>query len=228
MCIGNRLLPCRRDLGRFDDGRGCLRIRDGGLRSPGVHTRLLTVRIPNRDAECDHVDSLVTHAINVGARLRPAKLWLQDAAPRCDWPASQSHGKVGFGGCLQRFSLRSITWRDTNGLLGNLEHCQPPLMACVCQSRAVRGGPGEKLASDCTEAFLGLACRIGIVLGRWYNGRSRVCAGCRDSCPHRRRERGLGDRARARLASNGFRGQRMLRSFYSNLRHCTACCQRWR
>lgn len=128
------------DPGRFDDGRGCLRIRDGGLRSPGVHTRLLTMRIPNRDAEYDHVDNLVIHAINVGAWLRPARLWLQDAAPRCDWPASQSPGKVGFGGCLQRFSLRSITWKDTNELLGNLEHCQPPLMACVFQSRAVRGG----------------------------------------------------------------------------------------
>ena len=50
---------------------------------------------------------------------------------------------------------------------------------------------------------MGLACMIGLVLGRRYDGCFHVSAGCRSRCPHQRRERGLGDRARARLASDG-------------------------
>ena len=90
-------------------------------------------------------------------------------------------------------------------------------LACSILNRCVAGL--GTLASDCTEAFLGLACRIEIVLARQYKRRFLVFAGRRSSCPLQHRERSLGDRARARLASDGMQGQERGKSSQSNLQH---------
>ena len=72
---------------------------------------------------------------------------------------------------------------------------------------------------DCTEAVLGLTCMVDMVLGRRYDGRTHGHAGCRSSYPHRHRERGLDDQARARLASGGVQGSRTRRTSQPNLQH---------
>ena len=79
-------------------------------------------------------------------------------------------------------------------------------------------GLGE-LASDCTEAVFGLTCVIETVLGRRCDEHFLVYAGCRSSCPLQHRERGFGDRACAKLASDGFHGQRMRKASQPNLQH---------
>ncbi|PKE66763.1 hypothetical protein CW663_11585, partial [Macrococcoides caseolyticum] len=66
---------------------------------------------------------------------------------------------------------------------------------------------------------MGLTCMVETVFARQYERRFLVFADRRRSCPLQHRERSLGDRARARLASDGFQRQRTREASQSNLQH---------
>ena len=83
------------------------------------------------------------------------------------------------------------------------------------------------LASDCTEAVLGLTCVIEAVFGRQYKGRFPVYAGRRSSYAHRHRERGLGDRGRGTSVSDGYHRQWTRKASQPNLQHCYGLLQWW-
>ena len=141
----------------------------------------------------------IWHQDMVGGLYHPAASWILESCCSPS-PSFQSIGQLATN-CLQIWSILGSRARVS---YSNLKRCVARL---------------GTLASDCTEMVLGLTYVLGLVLGRRYDGCFHCYAGRRSSCPHRQRVRGLGDWARARMASEVVEGQGRRKASQSNVQH---------